>query len=154
MRHLQPLSQFSLKVTVHINKLLFQTTEDMIISHCNASKHVAEHSRASHTNKQPPCPLLEETIFASMISEGVRLFDGFTYDVDTSSCARRHCGGGCEVWYEVFLKKRKGWQYQEQMAMWTGGSPQSSAGPCSRIPWCSPRLWDNPERRETEGRQG
>lgn len=51
---------------------------------------------------------------------------------------------------ELFFKrmrceKMQRWRYQEQMAMWTRGTPQSSVGPCSRTPWCSPRLLDNPE---------
>lgn len=56
---------------------------------------------------------------------------------------------------EVFLKRsrcrrRQGWKYQEQMAKWTRGTPQSSAGSCSQTPWCSPRLWDSPEERDRE----
>lgn len=47
---------------------------------------------------------------------------------------------------EENVRRGKAEKYQEQTAMWISGTPQSSAGPCSQTPWCSPRLLDNPEK--------
>lgn len=51
---------------------------------------------------------------------------------------------------EENVRRGKAEKYQEQTAMWISGTPQSSAGPCSQTPWCSPRLLDNPEKTKRE----
>lgn len=48
------------------------------------------------------------------------------------------------------LVKTLCWKYQAQMAKWIRWSPLSSAGPCSRTPWCWPRLSDSPGGRNMQ----
>lgn len=48
------------------------------------------------------------------------------------------------------VRRGKAEKYQGHTAMWISGTPQSSAGPCSQTPWCSPRLLDNPEKTKRE----
>lgn len=60
-----------------------------------------------------------------------------------------------EVFFKFFeedenVRRGKAEKYQEHTAMWISGTPQSSAGPCSQTPWCSPRLLDNPEKTKRE----
>lgn len=66
--------------------------------------------------------------------------------------ASKCCGGGVFLFFEEDgnVRRGKAEKYQEHTAMWISGTPQSSAGPCSQTPWCSPRLLDNPEKTKRE----
>lgn len=48
------------------------------------------------------------------------------------------------------LVKMRNRMYQVETATWARGTPRFSAGPCSRTPWCWPRLSDSPGGRNMQ----
>ena len=105
-------------------------------------------SQTSDTSRQQPFPPLNMVCVAQQQMHNVWIV------VCHFGYVSPHCGGGCErvmcFWRGGNVRKGYEAMYQEQTAMWTAGTPRSSAGPCSQTPWCSPRLWDNPKRERED----